>query len=226
MIATMLQNPRISDYLLSFEPDLSDEMEAFRKDAEEREVPIIRREAQAPLRFLAVLRQPKEILEVGTAVGFSACFLSDLLPEANITTIEKVPARIAEAKKNFSRLGKEQIQLLEGDAADVLRLLFEEKKRYDFIFLDAAKAQYGVYLPYLFSMLSKGGLLVTDNVFQESSLADSKFTVTRRNRTIHMRMREYVESLFAWDGLTTVLLPIGDGMAVSVKQTEHTHTQE
>lgn len=226
MIATMLQNPRVSEYLLSLEPDLPEYLEELRETAEAAQVPIIRREAQALLRFLADLRQPKNILEVGTAVGFSACYLSELAPQAAITTVEKVPAKIAEAKKNFVRFQKERISLLEGDAADVLRELAEQKQVYDFVFLDAAKAQYGVYLPYLFSMLAEGGLLITDNVFQEGSLANSKFTVTRRDRTIHMRMREYVERLFAWDGLTSVLLPVGDGMAVSVRRTKERENGE
>lgn len=226
MIATMLQNPRVSEYLLSLEPDLPEYLEELRETAEAAQVPIIRREAQALLRFLADLRQPKNILEVGTAVGFSACYLSELAPQAAITTVEKVPAKIAEAKKNFVRFQKERISLLEGDAADVLRQLAEQKQVYDFVFLDAAKAQYGVYLPYLFSMLAEGGLLITDNVFQEGSLANSKFTVTRRDRTIHMRMREYVERLFAWDGLTSVLLPVGDGMAVSVRRTKERENGE
>lgn len=226
MIATMLQNPRVSEYLLSLEPDLPEYLEELRETAEAAQVPIIRREAQALLRFLADLRQPKNILEVGTAVGFSACYLSELAPRAAITTVEKVPARIAEAKKNFVRFQKERISLLEGDAADVLRQLAEQKQVYDFVFLDAAKAQYGVYLPYLFSMLAEGGMLITDNVFQEGSLANSKFTVTRRDRTIHMRMREYVERLFAWDGLTSVLLPVGDGMAVSVRRTKERENGE
>lgn len=226
MIATMLQNPHISEYLLSLEPDLPAYLEELRETAEAAQVPIIRREAQALLRFLADLRQPEHILEVGTAVGFSACYLSELAPRAAITTIEKVPAKIAEARKNFARFGKERIRLLEGDAADVLQELSARKQVYDFVFLDAAKAQYGVYLPYLFSMLAEGGLLITDNVFQEGSLADSKFTVTRRNRTIHMRMREYVGQLFAWDGLTSVLLPVGDGMALSVRRTKERENGE
>ncbi|MDO4318112.1 MAG: O-methyltransferase [Lachnospiraceae bacterium] len=226
MIATMLQNPHISEYLLSLEPDLPEYLEELRETAEAAQVPIIRREAQALLRFLVDLRRPEHILEVGTAVGFSACYLSELAPRASITTIEKVPAKIAEAKKNFARFGKERIRLLEGDAADVLRELSARKQVYDFVFLDAAKAQYGVYLPYLFSMLAEGGLLITDNVLQEGSLADSKFTVTRRNRTIHMRMREYVGQLFAWDGLTSVLLPVGDGMALSVRRTKERENGE
>lgn len=220
MIDTMLQNPHISEYLLSLEPDLPDYLAELRETAEANHVPIIREEAQALLRFLAAVSRPKEILEVGTAVGFSACYFSELAPQARITTIEKVPARIAEASRNFARFGKERIRLLEGDAAEVLQELSKRKQVYDFIFLDAAKAQYGVYLPYLFSLLAEGGLLITDNVFQEGSLADSKFTVTRRNRTIHMRMREYVGRLFAWDGLTSVLLPVGDGMALSVRRTK------
>lgn len=217
MIDTMLQNLHISEYILSLEPDLPEYLEALRKDAESRAVPIIRREAQSLLRFLINVKCPSEILEIGTAVGFSACVFSEFAPNAGITTIEKVPVRIEEAKANFMKYQKSAITLLEGDANEVLKGLSEKGKRYDFIFLDAAKAQYGVYYPYLKEMLCEGGILVTDNIFQEGSLADSKFTVTRRNRTIHMRMREYVNLLVHEPGLSTVLLPVGDGMALSVK---------
>lgn len=223
MIDTMLQNPHMSEYLLSLEPDLPDYLENMRIDAAKREVPIIRREAQSLLRFLVKLTEPKQILEVGTAIGFSACVLSEFVPNATITTIEKVPARIEEAKSNFEKYHKDRITLLEGDAAEVLKQLTENGKRYDFIFLDAAKAQYGVYYPYLFSMMNEGAVLVTDNIFQEGSLADSKFMVTRRNRTIHMRMREYVNMIVSDENLSTVLLPVGDGMALSIKKPQHNH---
>ncbi len=220
MIDTMLQNPHMSEYLLSLEPDLPEYLENMRTDAVKRDVPIIRREAQSLLRFLVKLMNPKQILEVGTAIGFSACLLSEFAPDAQITTIEKVPARIAEAKENFTKFHKSQITLLEGDAAQVLERLAANQRKYDFLFLDAAKAQYGVYYPFLYSMMKEGAVLVTDNIFQEGSLADSKFTVTRRNRTIHMRMREYVNLIISEKNLSTVLLPVGDGMALSIKTSE------
>lgn len=218
MIDTMLQNPHISEYMLSLESDLSDELEALREYGEANHVPIIRREAQALIRFLFAMQQPTRILEVGTAIGFSACVMSELAPKATITTIEKVTARIEEAKETFRRLDKQQITLLEGDAIEVLAQLAEREQSFDFIFLDAAKAQYRSYFPYLKRMLVPGGVLLTDNVFQEGSLAESKFTVTRRNRTIHMRMREYMEELFHQEDMTSMLLPVGDGCAVTVKQ--------
>ena len=180
-------------------------------------VPVIRRGTQSLLHFLLELTKPMKILEVGTAVGFSALLMSEYAPEGcHITTIEKYEKRIPLAKENFEKAGKSrQIQLLEGDAFDILKELEEP---YDFIFMDAAKGQYLNFLPDVMRLLKTGGLLVTDNVLQDGDVLESRFAVTRRNRTIHGRMREYLYQLKHSDELVTSVLPVGDGMALSVKK--------
>ncbi len=190
-----------------------DELEA---EAIEAEVPIIKPEMQSLLKFLLKLHGSVKILEVGTAVGFSAILMAEYsVKESHITTIEKYEKRIPIAKQNFIRAGKEEkIKLLEGDAADILKGLEGE---FDFIFMDAAKGQYMKFLPEVLRLLRKGGLLVSDNVLQEGEIIDSRFAVVRRNRTIHSRMREYLYELNHHEELETVVLPVADGVALSVK---------
>lgn len=163
------------------------------------------------------MKKPMRVLEVGTAVGFSALLMSDYLPEGgHITTIENYEKRIPIARENFRRAGKgDKITLIEGDATEVLA---EMEGTFDFIFMDAAKGQYIHYLPNVLRLLSDGGCLVSDNVMQDGDIIESRFAVERRNRTIHARMREYLYELKHREDLVTSIIPLGDGVAVSIKQ--------
>ena len=171
---------------------------------------------QSFLKVLLAVRRPIRILEVGTAVGFSALLFCEYAPEgAQITTIEKYEKRIPVARENFRRGGKEaQITLLEGDAAEILSSLTET---YDFIFMDAAKGQYIHFLPDVMRLLEVGGVLVSDNVLQDGDIIESHYVVERRNRTIYKRMREYLYELKHDERLITSIVPIGDGATVSVR---------
>lgn len=164
-----------------------------------------------------MMKQPSRILEIGTAIGFSALLMSEYMPkDGRITTIEKYEKRIPIARENFRRAGKEgQITLMEGDALEVMRTLDEP---YNLIFMDAAKGQYIHYLPEAVRLLSDGGVLISDNVLQDGDVIESRFAVERRNRTIHSRMREYLYELKHHGQLTTSILPLGDGVAISVKK--------
>ena len=218
----MIISERLSEYIKALECDLPEYLDELEQRALADEVPIIRKEAQALLRFLLCLLQPDRILEVGCAVGFSAAFMSEYMPEhCTITTIEKVEMRIREAKKNLASIPyADKVTLLCGDANDVLRDLVEQGNTYPFIFMDAAKGQYMNFLPYLLKLLPEGGILITDNVLQEGTIVESKYTIPRRERTIHMRMREYVYALKHMEELETVVLPVGDGVTLSVKRTD------
>ena len=169
------------------------------------------------MKFLLAMKKPARILEVGTAVGFSAILMAEYDPvPCQITTIENYEKRIPIARENFKRAGKEaQIALLEGDAAEVLKTL---EGPYDFIFMDAAKGQYIHFMPEILRLLKPEGILVSDNVLQDGDIIESHFIVTRRNRTIYKRMREYLYELTHSDELVTSVLPIGDGITVSVKK--------
>lgn len=210
----MITNTHVSDYINSLGRNLRDDCEELEAYALKTHVPIIRKEAQNLLCFLLRDRKPERILEIGTAIGFSCRLMAAVTPPSTrITTIEKVEMRLVEARKNIKEAPeRERITLLEGDAAKVLP---ELTGSFDFIFLDAAKAQYMSFFKELMRLLAPGGLLVTDNVLQDGSIAESKFTIERRDRTIHMRMREFLYTITHDERLDTVILPVGDGMAIS-----------
>lgn len=209
-------NENIVSFINSFDAGDSDLCMTIEKEAREALVPIIRREMGAFLKTLLAIKKPAKLLEIGTAIGYSAILMSENIKEgATVTTIENYAPRISAAKENILRAGKEGvITLLEGDAAEVLKNLSGE---YDFIFMDAAKAQYITILPDIMRLLARGGLLVTDNVLQEGEITKPRFGVTRRNRTIYERMREYLYAVTHCEELQTSIVPIGDGITLSVK---------
>lgn len=213
----MIINERFVTYLNSLDSGNTRLLEEIEQEALRTDVPIIRRETQNCLKLLLALKKPKHILEVGTAIGFSAIFMKTYNPaECRITTIENYEKRIPIARANFLRAGMEKdIQLIEGDAAEALKSL---SGPYDMIFMDAAKGQYINFLPDILRLLSPTGLLVSDNILQDGELIESKYAVIRRNRTIHNRMREYLYQLTHCEGLETTILPVADGVALSAKR--------
>lgn len=215
----MIVEERVVTFIHSLETENSEILEQMEKEALDSYVPIIRKEMQSFLKVLLAMKKPKRILEVGTAVGFSALLMSEYAPaDCQITTIEKYEKRIPIARENFKRAGKEtQITLLEGDAMEILKGLTGS---FDFIFMDAAKGQYIYYLPEVLRLLEKDGVLVSDNVLQEGEIIESRFAVERRNRTIHSRMREYLYELKHHPLLETSIIPLGDGVSVSIKVRE------
>ncbi len=213
---TMIVDERMVAFINSFDKGNSPFLDELEKFALDTDVPIVRKDMQQFLKFLLTMHKPGTILEVGTAIGFSALLMSEADPEAQIITIEKYEKRIPLAKANFEKAGKaDKITLLEGDATEILKDL---KKPVDFIFMDAAKGQYINFLPDILRLLNPGGLLVSDNVLQDGDIIESRFAVTRRNRTIHSRMRDYLYELTHHEALETVILPVGDGVTVSVKK--------
>ena len=213
----MIVDERLVTYINSLDRGNTPFLNQLEMDALKNQVPIIRRETQSLLKVLLRIKTPSRILEVGTAVGFSALLMSTYGPEnCRITTIENYDKRIPIARENFKKAGKEeQITLLEGDAREILKTLEEP---FDFIFMDAAKGQYIHFLPDILRLLSRGGILISDNVLQDGDIIESHFAVERRNRTIYKRMREYLSALKNSDVLETSILPLGDGVALSVKK--------
>lgn len=213
----MIIDERMISYINSLESGNTPWLDELEKFAKETYVPIIRPQMQSLLKFLLELQKPKQILEVGTAIAFSTLLMSEYAPaDCKITTIEKYEKRIPIAKENIEKAGKnDSITLLQGDATDILPTLTGP---YDFIFMDAAKGQYIHFLPDIMRLLSQGGLLVSDNVLQDGDIIESRFAITRRNRTIHARMREYLYELKHNPALETVILPVGDGVTISVKK--------
>lgn len=213
----MIVDERLVTYINSLDTGNTEILDQIEKEAIAAYVPIIRKEMQSFLKLLLAMQKPMRILEVGTAVGFSAILMAQYAPaECKIVTIENYEKRIPVAKENFKRAGKdEQITLLEGDAMQILPTLSGE---FDMIFMDAAKGQYINFMPDILRLLKSGGVLVSDNVLQDGDIIESHYVVERRNRTIYKRMREYMYELTHNEGLVTAVLPVGDGITVSAKK--------
>ncbi|MDO4408794.1 MAG: O-methyltransferase [Eubacteriales bacterium] len=258
---TIVDPQRMEIFIEAMTPPGPDYLRRLEEEAIADRVPIIRPQTRNLIRFFIKLKKPMRILEVGTAVGFSALFMQYYAPAGcRIVTIEKDPARAAAARENIARFGNcleaaepsqaaageniarfgncleaaedssrdaaggentarfgSAIEVLEGDAAEVLREIREDAS-FDMVFMDAAKGQYIRFLPEVLRLLRAGGILITDNILQEGDVLSSRFAVTRRNRTIHSRMREYVRALAEEPSLETLLLPTGDGAAVCLRQ--------
>ena len=192
-------------------------LEELEQTALRDRVPVIRREMQSFIKTFLAMNQPGRILEVGTAFGFSTLLMCEYGREdLQIVTIENYAKRIPIARENFRRAGREdQITLLEGDAGELLKTL---EGPFDMIFMDAAKGQYIHWLPDIRRLMTKGSVLISDNVLQEGDIIESHYLVERRKRTIYKRMREYLYELKHDPSFVTSILPLGDGVTVSVKQ--------
>lgn len=212
----MITDERIASFINSFNSSYDSLITAMRKEAEKDGVPIIRQETGEFIKLLLMMNRPDKILEIGSATGFSAIFMSRFLSdEGHITTIENYEPRIKCARENIKKAGEEQrITLMEGDALEILPTLHEQ---YDFVFMDAAKGQYSNFLQMVVRLLKDGGILLCDNVLQDGDVLESRFAVTRRNRTIHTRMREYLYEVKHHPELETAILNIGDGVSLSIK---------
>ena len=213
----MIVKDRIRDYLHSLESSQGVLLDTIEKEALEAYVPIIKRETASLLRTMVAALKPARILEIGTAVGYSALLMCQAMPrECHITTIEKYGKRIPVARRNFKKAGEEgRITLLEGDADVLLKEL--EGRSFDLVFMDAAKGQYLHWLPQLLKVMPVGAVLISDNVLQDGDIVESRFAVQRRNRTIHSRMREYLHTLKHMEELETAVIPIGDGVTISTR---------
>lgn len=211
----MIVDDRMITYINSLDRGHTPFLEELERRAKEERVPVIRREMQSFLKVFLMMRRPARILEVGAAVGFSSILMATYGPEdCQIMTIENYAKRIPEARKNFRESGYEkQITLLEGDAAELLKTL---EPPFDFIFMDAAKGQYLHFLPELLRLMVPGSVLISDNVLQDGDIVESHYLVERRNRTIYKRMREYLYELKHSELLETSIIPLGDGITVSV----------
>ena len=214
---------RIRNFINSYSHDDVGLLGEIYSKAVEEEVPVIRRDTVEFLRVLLKMVRPQKVLEVGTAVGYSSLMMAVTLKDINsdrdwhIDTCELSLERIAEARDNILQMGyADRITILEGDAAETLKGLDGETKIYDFIFIDAAKAQYMTYLDEAIRLSHKGSVIVSDNILADGDILESHFLVEKRDRTIHDRMREYLYRIKNDEKLDTAIMSVGDGLAVSV----------
>lgn len=213
----MIVDERIVTFLHSLEGSngtLCDSMEEY---AHNHYVPIIRKEMESFLKVMLCIKKPKRILELGTAIGYSAILMAkEMSEDGQIVTVENYDKRIPIARANIEKAGmQEKITLVEGDALEAIPKLEGE---FDFVFMDAAKGQYMSYLEMMLPKVSTGGVIISDNVLQEGDIVKSRYGIERRNRTIHARMREYLYTIKNMPELETTIVPIGDGITISVKK--------
>ena len=215
MVDDKILYPEVSEYLRSFLPDqegLLGEMQAYAKI---HYIPIIHREVAQFLKVFLSYSQPRSILEIGTAIGYSAIFFSECMNrEGKVITIEREPEMVVLARENIKKAGlEEKILVLEGEAADQLNQM---DGHFDMIFLDGAKAQYKRFLPNLLRMLNTGGTLITDNILYHGHVANDAWVV-RKHAAIVRKMRAYIEEISTAPQLDTTILSIGDGLGISRK---------
>ncbi len=209
---------RTDIFLEQFRERMPEYLLEISRNAKINNVPIIGRQTGDLLRYALRTKQPENVLEIGTAVGFSALFMKECVPAARIVTIEKIEARYTQAENYFKKYDKEhRIQLIKEDAAIAIEKLKSDGERFQVIFLDAAKGQYASFLPNLVEMMDVGGLLIADNVFHGGTVMNSRYAVNQRDRTIHERLREYMHAINEHEQLESMILPVDDGVAVSKK---------
>lgn len=211
----MITNPKILEYLDIISPVNSKALEEIRAEAKRNYIPIIKRDTENFLKFVLKMQNPGSILEIGCAVGYSAAVMLEN-SDADIVTVEKMPERVEEAKRNIKYADFEsRVSILEGDAGEILKSLADKGEKFDFIFMDAAKAQYITWLPMVKKLLKESGMIFSDNCLQEGDLAESSFAIRKRDKTIHKRMREYIYLLLHDETLESWIFSIGDGVLLS-----------
>ena len=211
----MITNPKILEYLDIISPVNSKAIEEIRAEAKRNYIPIIKRDTENFLKFVLKMQNPGSILEIGCAVGYSAAVMLEN-SDADIVTVEKMPERVEEAKRNIKYADFEsRASILEGDAGEILKSLADKGEKFDFIFMDAAKAQYITWLPVVKKLLKESGMIFSDNCLQVGDLAESSFAIRKRDKTIHKRMREYIYLLLHDETLESWIFSIGDGVLLS-----------
>lgn len=218
-----MRRPVVKEEIVTFMRTRQQQNTGFLKELEEfarrENIPVIPHETVAYFRVLLQTLQPKHILEVGTAIGFSALLMAEQVPDAQITTIDRNEEMISLAKENFAAYDeRQQIQLLEGEAMDLLPTLPDD--RFDFVFMDSAKSKYIVFLPEILKKLTVGGLIVIDDVFQGGDVARDIQDVRRGQRTIYRGLHRLFDATLTNPGLTASLLPLSDGLLLLRKKTE------
>jgi predicted O-methyltransferase len=211
----MITNPKVLEYLDIISPVNSKAIEEIRAEAKRNYIPIIKRDTENLLKFVLKMQNPGSILEIGCAVGYSAAVMLEN-SDADIVTVEKMPERVEEAKRNIKYADFEsRASILEGDAGEILKSLADKGEKFDFIFMDAAKAQYITWLPVVKKLLKESGMIFSDNCLQEGDLVESSFAIRKRDKTIHKRMREYIYLLLHDETLESWIFSIGDGVLLS-----------
>ena len=217
-----MRRPVVKEEIVSFmrerQAPVTDALKELEEFARRENIPIIPHETVAFFRLFLQTMQPKSILEIGTAIGFSALLMAEQVPDAKIMTIDRNEEMIGFAKENFARFDqRKQITLLEGDAVDLLEHI---EQRFDLIFMDSAKSKYIVFLPEVLKRLEVGGVVILDDIFQGGDVARDSMEVRRGQRTIYRGLQSLFDATLDHPGLTASLIPLGDGILMIRKNEE------
>lgn len=213
---TNINEEYVEEYIRSITPPNNNYLVKMEHYAKEFHVPIIEPEVAQLLKVLLKSNKPKNILEIGTAIGYSALIMAETTPDdTKITTIERNEDMLILARENISNsIFKDKVKILQGEAEAILPHLSD---KYDFIFLDAAKGQYLEFFNYCIALLKPGGLIVSDNVLFKGMVATDDLVI-KRKKTIVNRLRTYLRYINELDGYTSCVIPIGDGVALTYKE--------
>ena len=217
-----MRRPVVKEEIVSFmrerQAPVTDALKELEEFARRENIPIIPHETVAFFRLFLQTMKPKSILEIGTAIGFSALLMAEQVPDAKIMTIDRNEEMIGFAKENFARFDqRKQITLLEGDAVDLLEHI---EQRFDLIFMDSAKSKYIVFLPEVLKRLEVGGVVILDDIFQGGDVARDIMEVRRGQRTIYRGLQRLFDATLDHPSLTASLIPLGDGSLMIRKNQE------
>lgn len=203
--------PELVDFMRTKQKQLTGKLKMIEEKAHAAEVPVIPHETVVFLQYLLAQQKPLNILEIGTAIGFSSSLMVQSIPEnGHVTTIDRYDVMIAKAKETYEHLGlQERVTLLEGQASEILPTLAGP---YDFIFMDSAKSKYIEFLPECLRLLSADGTLMVDDVFQAGTILQPIEEIPRKNRAIHRKLNEFLDTVMTHPDLTSTLIPLGDGV--------------
>ena len=206
----------MEEYIRGLIPDSQGTLKILEEFAKENAVPIVQKETAKFLEFMVNMKKPMRILELGTAIGYSATLMYEAAgTKPHITTIERDENMIKYAKENLGKLGlQDKIIIKQGDC---LEILAELEEPYDLIFMDAGKGHYNHFLPHCLRLLEKDGIIIADNVLFRGMVA-SKELVKRRKITIVKRMKTYLDLVSSDEDLITSVIPMGDGIAVTKRR--------
>ena len=209
---------RVNDFILSLSSENDDDIMSLKEYAIMHDVPIIRDETRDFIKLILNIKKPNSILEIGTAIAYSTLIMHKNCKAATIITIEDFERRISEAKKNIDKFfDKSKITLIEKDAGIYLKEN-KEQEVFDLVFLDAAKGQYVNWISDIKRLMKRNAILLSDNIFKDGEILESKFLIKKRDRTIHKRMREFLKTIVDDNEFNTYLFNIGDGISVSIKK--------
>lgn len=211
----MITNPAIDDYVSGLIHERSPLLMRLEQEAKEEGIPIVQLPSAQVIRMLLLLHRPASILEVGTAIGYSTIWMAEAAPAARIVTMDIDEERLQRARANTREAGcADRIEILNRDAT----LGLPGSYQFDCLFIDAAKGQYRTFLDLYLPLVKEGGLVICDNVLFRGLVASPE-EAGKRQRPMVDKLLSFNRYLTERPDLETTIIPVGDGLAVSVKKT-------